>query len=41
MYLLKSNNNQIKVTKEYSIQYFAFYYNNIYKVHKDAKYSTE
>ena len=34
------DDNQVKVIKEYLIKYFAFYYNSIYKVHKDAKYST-
>ena len=29
----------IKVTREYLIKYFAFYYNSVYKVYKDAKYS--
>ena len=31
--------NQAKTTKEYIIQYFAFYYNSAYIVYKDAKYS--
>ena len=34
------DNNQDKATREYLIKYFAFYYNNIYKVYKDAKYNT-
>ena len=33
------DNNQVKVIRECLIKYFAFYYNSIYKVYKDAKYS--
>ena len=33
------NNNQVKATREYLIKYFIFYYNSIYKVYKDTKYS--
>ena len=33
------NNNYIKVIREYLIRYFAFYYNSVYRVHEDAKYS--
>jgi len=29
---------ELKGTKEYLIRSFAFYYNNIYLVHKDIKY---
>ena len=32
------NNNYIKVIKKYLIRHFAFYYNSVYKVYKDAKY---
>ena len=32
------DNNYIKATKECLIKYFDFYYNSVYKVHKDAKY---
>ena len=32
------DNNYIKAIREYLIKYFAFYYNNAYKVHKDTKY---
>ena len=32
--------NQVKATREYIIQYFAFCYNSIYIVYKDTKYST-
>ena len=35
---MAQNNNYIKVTKEYLIKYFAFYYNSAYKVYKDTKY---
>ena len=31
----------VKVIKECLIKYFAFYYNSVYRVHKDAKYSIE
>ena len=34
------DNNQVKVIRECLIKYFAFYYNSIYKVYKDAKYGT-
>jgi hypothetical protein len=34
------DNNQIKGIREYLIKYFAFCYNSIYTVYKDAKYST-
>ena len=33
------DNNKVKVIKECLIKYFTFYYNSIYKVYKDAKYS--
>ena len=33
------NNNYIKIIREYLIKYFTFYYNSIYRVYKDAKYS--
>ena len=33
------DNNQVKVIKKYLIKHFAFYYNSICKVYKDAKYS--
>jgi len=29
----------LRGTKEYSINSFAFYYNNTYRIYKDAKYS--
>ena len=32
------NNNYVKVIKKYLIRHFAFCYNSIYKVYKDAKY---
>ena len=35
------NNNYIKATKKYLIRHFAFYYNSVYKVYKDAKYSAK
>jgi hypothetical protein len=34
------NNNQIKDIREYLIKHFAFYYNSIYTVYKNTKYST-
>ena len=36
---MAQNNNHTKVIRKYLIKYFAFYYNSVYKVHKDAKYS--
>ena len=30
---------EFKGTQEYIVKYFAFYYNNIYQVYKEAKYS--
>ena len=36
---ISRDNNYIKAIREYSIKYFAFYYNSAYKVYKDAKYS--
>ena len=33
------NNNQVKAIREYLIRHFPFYYNSIYKVYKDIKYS--
>ena len=38
---MAQNNNYIKVTKKYLIKYFAFCYNSIYRVYKDAKYGVE
>ena len=38
---MAQNNNYIKATKEYLIKHFAFYYNSVYGVHKDAKYGIE
>ena len=35
---MAGNNNYITVIREYLIRHFAFYYNSIYKVYKDAKY---
>ena len=37
--ILKSN-NQVKAIKECLIRHFTFYYNSVYKVYKDTKYST-
>ena len=40
--LLERNNINISVlrgTKEYLINYFAFYYNNACQIYRDAKYS--
>jgi hypothetical protein len=34
------NNNQIKGIRECLIKHFTFYYNSIYTVYKDIKYST-
>ena len=34
------NDNWAKAIKECLIKHFTFYYNSIYKVHEDAKYST-
>jgi hypothetical protein len=34
------DNNRIKGMRECLIKHFAFYYNSIYTVYKDAKYST-
>jgi len=39
--LLEYNNIDIRMfrgTKEYLIRHFAFYYNNAYRIYKDAKY---
>jgi len=39
---LEYDNIDIRVlrgTKECSVKYFAFYYNNTCQIHKDAKYS--
>ena len=33
------NNNYVKAIREYLIKHFAFYYNSVYRVYKDAKYS--
>ena len=33
------DDDQVKVTRECLIKYFAFYYNSACKVHKDTKYS--
>ena len=33
------DNNRIKGIRECLIKYFTFYYNSIYTVYKDAKYS--
>ncbi len=30
---------EFKGTQEYAVKYFAFYYNNMYQIHKEAKYS--
>ena len=38
---MAQNNNYIKVIRECLIRYFAFYYNSIYKVYKDVKYSAK
>ena len=35
------NNNQVKVIRECLIKYFTFYYNSVYKIYKDTKYSIE
>jgi hypothetical protein len=35
------NNNQIKGIREYLIKHFAFYYNSVYTVYKNTKYSTD
>ena len=35
------DNNYVKVIREYLIKYFAFYYNSVYKMYKDAKYSIQ
>ena len=35
---LGRDHNRVKVIREYLIKHFAFYYNNAYKVYKDAKY---
>ena len=35
---MSRDNNYIKVIRECLIKHFAFYYNSIYRVHKDAKY---
>ena len=35
------DNNQVKVIRECLIKYFTFYYNSVYKVYKDTKYSIE
>ena len=35
------DDDQVKVIRECLIKHFAFYYNSVYKVYKDAKYSTE
>ena len=35
------NNNYIKAIREYLIKHFAFYYNSVYRVYKDAKYSVK
>jgi hypothetical protein len=34
------DNNQIKGMRECLIKHFAFCYNSVYIVHKDAKYGT-
>ena len=31
---------EFKGTQECAVKYFAFYYNNIYQIYKEAKYST-
>ena len=33
------DNNYIKAIKKCLTKYFAFYYNSIYRVYKDAKYN--
>ena len=30
---------EFKGTQEYTVKHFAFYYNNVYQIHKEAKYS--
>ena len=35
---MAQSNNYIKAIKNYLIKYFAFYYNSVCKVYKDAKY---
>ena len=35
------DNDRVKVIRECLIKHFAFYYNSMYKVYKDAKYSTK
>jgi hypothetical protein len=35
------DNNRIKDIREYTIKYFAFYYNSTYTVYKDAKYGAD
>ena len=36
---MAQNNNYIKVIKKYLIRHFAFYYNSVYRVYKNAKYN--
>ena len=31
---------EFKGTQKYIVKHFAFYYNNTYQIHKEAKYST-
>ena len=31
---------QVKVINKCTIKHFTFYYNSVYKIHKDAKYNT-
>ena len=38
---MAQNNNYIKAIEKYLIRHFAFYYNSVYKVYKDAKYGTK
>ena len=35
---MAQNNNYIKIIKKCLIRHFAFYYNSVYRVYKDAKY---
>ena len=36
---MSKNNDHIKAIREYLIKYFAFYYNSVYKVRENTKYS--
>ena len=33
------DNNWVKAIREYLIRHFTFYYNSVYKIYKDTKYS--